>query len=92
MSTLQQQAAGPQPAAAIVARLRASFDVGRTRPLAYRQQQLAGLARFLKECEREIEAALFHDMGRPAFEAYPPEVAFIAAEVAHLRKKLPAWA
>src|SRR5262249_16968057 len=60
-----------ESAADVVARLRASFDSGRTRPLAYRQEQLAGIARLLKEREREIEAALHDDMGRPAFEAYP---------------------
>ena len=37
-----------------------------------------GLARFLKEQEGEIERALHDDMGRPAFEAYPSEIALIA--------------
>ena len=36
---------------AIVARLRAAFDSGRTRPVTYRLEQLAGLARFLKDRE-----------------------------------------
>jgi len=39
---------------ATVGRLRASFETGRTRPLKYRQEQLAGLDRLLGDCEREV--------------------------------------
>ena len=34
----------------LVERLRASFAAGRTRPLEFRQQQLAALARLLDDC------------------------------------------
>ena len=105
-STVAEQSAGPEPSptsgrerrpvglvttSELVARLRASFAGGRTRPLDYRQQQLEGIGRFLREREREIESALHHDMGRPAFEVYPSEIAFIAAEIALARKKLRSW-
>ena len=72
--------------------LRSSFDNGLTRPLAYRQKQLDGLARFLKERERDIEHALHRDMGRPAFDVYPSEIALIVAELALTRRKLASWA
>jgi aldehyde dehydrogenase (NAD+) len=73
-------------------RLRDSFESGRTRPLPYRQKQLEGMARFLKERELDIERALHQDMGRPAFEAYPSEIALIVSELTLARKKLRSWA
>lgn len=76
----------------IVARIRASFDSGVTRPLAYRQQQLSGLARFCEERERQIEEALYADLGKPAQEAFAADIAFLSREVAQMRKRLPAWA
>jgi aldehyde dehydrogenase (NAD+) len=74
-----------------VARLRAAFRSGRTRPLDYRRRQLDGILRFLKEREPEIEAALRDDMGRPSFEVYPSEIAFCAAEASLARKQLRSW-
>src|ERR1700733_5465211 len=74
-----------------VARLRSSFNSGRTRPLEYRLEQLAGIASFLKEREAEIEQAIHRDLGRPALEVYSSEVAFIASELALVRKKLASW-
>jgi aldehyde dehydrogenase (NAD+) len=80
-----------ETAAELVARLRASFSTGRTRPLEYRLKQLDGLTRFLREQELEIESALRDDMGRPAFEVYPAEIAMIASDIALARKKLRSW-
>jgi len=93
MSTaLLSEAKVQKQAAEVVERLRHNFDAGVTRPLSYRQEQLGGLARFLKECEPEIEAALARDMGRPAFEVYPSEIAFTATEITLTRRKLSSWA
>jgi aldehyde dehydrogenase (NAD+) len=93
MNALDQLQAPPRRSpAALVTQLRNSFDSGRTRPLAYRQQQLAGLARFLQEHERDIEEALHHDLGKPALEAFTAEIAFTAREIAMARKKLSTWA
>jgi aldehyde dehydrogenase (NAD+) len=91
-SVLEQQASKSQTAPAVVARLRASFDSGRTRPLEYRQEQLAGLARFLNERESEIESAIHQDLGRPSIEIYASETALVASELALTRKKLRSWA
>ncbi len=71
--------------------LRDSYESGLTRPLDYRHKQLDGLARFLSDRERDIERALHQDMGRPAFEVYPSEIALIVAELALVRKKLGSW-
>jgi aldehyde dehydrogenase (NAD+) len=75
----------------LVSRMRASFESGRTRPLEYRLEQLAGMARFLSEREKEIEQAIHSDLGRPALEVYSSEVAFVASELALVRKKLASW-
>jgi aldehyde dehydrogenase (NAD+) len=91
-SVLEQHTSKSQTAPAVVARLRASFDSGRTRPLEYRQEQLAGLARFLKERESEIESAIHQDLGRPSIEIYASETALVASELALTRKKLRSWA
>jgi aldehyde dehydrogenase (NAD+) len=88
----EQETAKGQTAPAAVARLRASFDSGRTRPLEYRQEQLAGLARFLKERESEIESAIHRDLGRPSLEIYASETALVASELALTRRKLRSWA
>jgi aldehyde dehydrogenase (NAD+) len=82
----------PQSAAKVVAGLRSAFDSGRTRPIAYRQEQLRALERLLKEHERDIEKALHDDLGKPALEAFTAEIAFTARELALVRKKLPRWA
>lgn len=92
-----QEAAGAQVASDIasvpdtVARMRAAFDAGRTRPRAWRQRQLAGLLRLLAEREREIAAALAEDLGRPAADAWLADVAAIVTEVKYAAKKLPKW-
>jgi len=87
-AVLEQQAA---TASDLVGRLRTNFESGRTRPLGHRLKQLEGLERFLKDREAEIERALHDDMGRPAFEAYPSEIALILAEIVLARKKLRKW-
>ncbi len=88
---LEQETSKKQTMATTVARLRSSFDSGRTRPLEYRQEQLAGLARLLKEHESEFESAIHHDLGRPSIEIYASEIALVASELALTRKKLRAW-
>lgn len=74
-----------------IARLRNYFDSGRTRPLAYRQQQLAGLARFLRERETDLQRAVQQDIGKPPFETTLAEVSFVANEVQFARKRLRSW-
>ncbi len=49
------------------------------------------MSRFLKEREREIEAALRSDLGRPSIEVYPTEIAFAAGEISLALRKLKSW-
>jgi aldehyde dehydrogenase (NAD+) len=77
--------------ATVMAPLRETFNSGKTRPLAYRQQQLAGIARLLKERESEMLQALREDLGKPAPEAFASETSAIARELAYARRRLPSW-
>jgi aldehyde dehydrogenase (NAD+) len=92
MSTVHEQPrTGHDVAPAVIARLRATFDSGRTRPLAFRLQQLDGLARFLHERERDIQDALHQDLGRPPLEAFTGDIAHPQSDLAYVRKHLASW-
>jgi aldehyde dehydrogenase (NAD+) len=71
--------------------LRKTFDSGRTRPAAWRKEQLAGLRRLLDECEDDLLAALRADLGRPAVEAYAADVGHTKAELRHLHSHVERW-
>jgi hypothetical protein len=57
-----------------VRELREAYGGGRTRSLAWRQAQLRGLLRLLKEKEAEAFQALHKDLGKHHAEAYRDEV------------------
>lgn len=71
--------------------LRTTFESGRTRPLAWRRQQLQGIERLVKEREKEILDALYADVGKPALESLGAELAFIRSEAKSVSKQLPSW-
>lgn len=74
-----------------VARLRATFRSGRTRPVEWRLQQLEALERMVREREPELVEALAADLGRPAVDAWLADLAPVTGEAAHARKKLRSW-
>jgi aldehyde dehydrogenase (NAD+) len=74
-----------------VAGARSAFDRGVTRGAQWRLAQLDGLARFLKEREEEILAALATDVGKPRLEGYSTEVAYTASEIAEATRELSRW-
>lgn len=74
-----------------IARLRAAFAAGRTKPHAWRKRQFDGLLRLLAEREDDIAAALAEDLGRPAADAWLADVAAIVTEVKYAAKKLAGW-
>lgn len=76
----------------IVDALRARFDAGLTRSMAWRIRQLEGIERFTQEREHDIAAALHADLGKPELEAYGAEISFVANDAAHMRKHLREWA
>ncbi len=74
-----------------VARLRATFDGGRTRPLAWRRQQLARLTELLDRHADELVAALRADLRKPSLEAFVADLATTRTECELARKKLRRW-
>jgi aldehyde dehydrogenase (NAD+) len=89
----------PSPAVAdpfeperLVARLRATFDSGATRPLAWRRQQLEAMQRLLVEQETELLDALRHDLGKPTIEGWMTELRHVANEISDMLRHLERWA
>ena len=79
-------------AAEVLARLRATFATGRTRPVAWRKQQLHGLRRLLDECEDELVEALRIDLGRPTLEAFVADIGHAKGELRYLHDHVDKWA
>jgi aldehyde dehydrogenase (NAD+) len=78
-------------AAVVNKTLRATFESGRTRPVAWRKQQLAGLRRMMDEADAELTEALRQDLGRPSMEAYAADIGHTKAELRHIAKHLDGW-
>ncbi|MFJ1704791.1 aldehyde dehydrogenase family protein [Kitasatospora sp. NPDC088346] len=77
--------------AAVVARLRASYATGRTRPLDDRLARLAALRALLTEQSDALLAALHADLGKGPAEAYRTEIAFTVNELDHTVRHLEQW-
>ena len=77
--------------AGVLDQVRAVFATGRTRPIAWREQQLRAIEKMCDEREAEICAALSEDLGRSAFEGWLGDVASTKAEAAFAAKHLRKW-
>ncbi|GHC81499.1 aldehyde dehydrogenase [Nocardiopsis terrae] len=75
----------------VVARLRAAFDGGRTKPISWRRAQLRALRRMLTEERPALEKALKDDLGKPPVEAHTTEIGFVVNEIDHTLKHLASW-
>ncbi len=78
--------------AGIVESVRAVYNTGRTKPMAWRQEQLDGLVRMLKMEGSRFEEALALDLGKPAIEGFAADVGSTASEIAAMRKNAPKYA
>ncbi|MFJ6084739.1 aldehyde dehydrogenase family protein [Streptomyces sp. NPDC092369] len=81
----------PEQPADIVARLRATFRTGRTKPLEWRTAQLQRLRDLLTEHGEDLEAALHADLGKSAAEAQRTEIGFTVREIDHTLDHLADW-
>ena len=73
------------------AQLRATFRSGKTRPVAWRKQQLRQLGKLLKENEDALLEALASDLGKSNFEGWVTEIYVLHAELAHTLKHFEDW-
>jgi aldehyde dehydrogenase (NAD+) len=76
---------------ALVGRLRASFDSGRTRPLSWRREQLKRMKAMLVEREDDLLEALRVDLGKPATEAWATDIGIVISEIEHALRHLRRW-
>ncbi len=81
----------PEQPADTVARLRATFRSGRTRPVEWRTGQLARLREMLTTDGAELAAALHADLGKSSTEAYRTEIDFVVREIDHTLEHLAEW-
>ncbi|MYU27393.1 aldehyde dehydrogenase family protein [Streptomyces sp. SID7810] len=81
----------PEQPADVVARLRATFATGRTKPVAWRTAQLRRLRALLTERGADLAAALHADLGKSSTEAYRTEIDFTVREIDHTLEHLADW-
>jgi aldehyde dehydrogenase (NAD+) len=75
----------------VVARLRATFRTGRTKPLSWRREQLIGLRTMLTEHSQEFAAALRADLGKSEREVFRTEIGSTVGEIDHTLEHLEEW-
>jgi aldehyde dehydrogenase (NAD+) len=81
----------PSAVSKTVERLRETFAAGRTRPAAWRRDQLSALEAMLTAHEDDFAAALKADLGKGAREAYLTEIEFLRSEARRTRRSLHKW-
>ncbi|MEU9540143.1 aldehyde dehydrogenase family protein [Streptomyces mirabilis] len=81
----------PEQPADIVARLRATFRSGRTKPLDWRTTQLRRLRELLTTHGAELAEALHADLGKSSTEAFRTEIDFTVREIDHTLDHLDEW-
>ncbi|MFF3242409.1 aldehyde dehydrogenase family protein [Streptomyces sp. NPDC002870] len=75
----------------VVARLRATFRTGRTKPLSWRREQLTGLRTMLTERSQEFAAALRADLAKSEREVFRTEIGSTVGEIDHTLEHLEEW-
>ncbi|MEU5433541.1 aldehyde dehydrogenase family protein [Streptomyces sp. NPDC020719] len=81
----------PEQPADTVARLRATFRTGRTKPVEWRTTQLRRLREMLTERGGELVDALHADLGKSSAEAHRTEIGFTVREIDHTLDHLAEW-
>ncbi|MBL1084626.1 aldehyde dehydrogenase family protein [Streptomyces actinomycinicus] len=81
----------PEQPADVVARLRATFRSGRTKPVEWRTGQLRRLRAMLSERGADLAAALRADLGKSSAEAHRTEIDFTVREIDHTLEHLADW-
>ncbi|MFC8201954.1 aldehyde dehydrogenase family protein [Streptomyces sp. NPDC057298] len=81
----------PEQPADVVARLRATFRSGRTKPVEWRTGQLGRLREMLTAHGEDLAAALHADLGKSSTEAFRTEIDFVVREIDHTLEHLDGW-
>lgn len=75
----------------LIARQRAFFLSGATRPLEFRRAQLRRLLDALVTHESELLAALHSDLRKSPLDGYASEIGFVTSEIRHALRHLGSW-
>lgn len=75
----------------LVARLRGTFEGGRTRPIEWRREQLHRLKALLEERESDLLDALAADLGKPRLEGWASDIGIVITEIEHALRHLARW-
>ena len=78
--------------AGLADRLRATFATGLTRPLEWRRQQLANLARMLRDDAGTLTDAMADDLGKPELEGWLTDIAAVRKDIDGVVRHLDGWA
>ena len=71
--------------------MRGFYEMGSTRPLSFRRQQLSALKNAVLKYESEIHGALYQDLKKSPEEAYATETGLLIAELNVTLKSLHRW-
>ncbi|KAL1725747.1 Aldehyde/histidinol dehydrogenase [Schizophyllum commune] len=75
----------------IHARLRATFESGKTQPLEYRRHQLLQLARLIQDNAEAMQNAIYKDYGKQRLEVVIGELSPAVSAAIHAANKLEEW-
>ena len=90
-------ATSPEPSSDVtlipdrVAALRATFETDRTRPLAWRREQIQRVAALIGENGERLVAAMQADLRKPSLEAWAADLAAVTMEAKSTLKALKRW-
>lgn len=76
----------------IVNRQREYFGTGATKPLDFRLEKLRALKQVIRAYEEKIEAALWDDLHKSAYESYLTEISIVLQELEDHIRHLRRWA
>lgn len=82
----------PDPITDAVARLRAGFDSGKTRPLRWRRDQLRAIAHMVETEEAAIADAIHADLRKSRTEVLMTELGLVRREALYAAARLRRWA
>ncbi|MDF7641037.1 aldehyde dehydrogenase family protein [Bifidobacterium sp. ESL0784] len=74
-----------------VQQLHCSFDAGVSRPFAWRREQLRRMKRMVSAHRRDIEHAVYLDLGKPAAETALMEIKLVLDEIKFVEPRIGRW-
>lgn len=74
-----------------VGQLHRSFDAGVSQPIAWRREQLGRMKRMITSHRKDIEEAVYLDLGKPAAETALMEIKLVLDEIKFVEPRIGRW-